>query len=141
MEINEFIEATNKLEQYYEKEYTTEQRQIMFEQVKDMSANKYIKAIGSCIRNCKFIPKLVDILKAASEIDNANYEKKREYFPCKTCQGKGFVRYTKILQENGYEYEYACRCTCKNADYYSKKIPTFEDLGIHPGERLVMNFE
>lgn len=141
MELNEFIETTSKIEKYFEKEYTTEQSQIMFEQVKNMSAERYLKAVNGCIRNCKFMPKLADILKASSEIDNVDYSKKREHTPCKICGGRGFVRYSKILQETGYEYDYACRCNCNNGDYYSKKIPTFEELGIQPGDRLVMNFE
>lgn len=141
MEINEFIEATSRVEQYFEKEYSNEQRQIMYEELKNMSLEKYQKAIAICIKTCKFMPKLADILKASTDIDNVNYDKKREYTPCKICGGKGVVRYSKILQETGYEYDYACRCNCKNADYYNKKIPTFEELGIKPGEKLVMSFE
>ena len=141
MEINDFIEATNRLEQYFEKEYTKEQRQIMFQEIRNMTLDKYRKSINMCIRTCKFMPKLVDILKASTEIDNVNYDVKREYIPCKICGGRGIVEFTKILQENGYEYDYACRCTCKNAEYYNKNIPTFEDIGISPGDKLVMDFD
>ena len=141
MEINEFIEATSRAEQYFEKEYSNEQRQIMYEELKKMSIEKYRNVIANCIRSCRFMPKLADILKASTDIDNVNYEKKREYTPCEICEGKGVVRYYKILQENGYEYDFACRCTCKNGEYYSKSIPTFEELGIQPEERLVMKFE
>jgi hypothetical protein len=141
MEINEFIEATSRAEQYFEKEYSNEQRQIMYEELKKMPLEKYRKTLANCIRTCKFMPKLADILKASTDIDNVNYERNRVYTPCKICGSKGFVRYYKVLQENGYEYDYACRCTCENGEYYSKSIPTFEELGIKPEERLVMNFE
>lgn len=141
MEINEFIEATNRIEKYFEKEYTTEQRQIMFEEVRKMPLEKYIKAVNNCIRTCKFMPKLADILKAFVDIDNVNYDKKREYVPCEICGGDGFVRYTKILQGNGYEYDYACRCTCKNGEYYNMSIPTFEELGIQPGDKIIIDFK
>lgn len=141
MQINEFIEATNRVEKYFEKEYTNEQRQIMYEELQNISLEKYQKALDSCLRNCKFLPKLADILKFFNEINNVNYEKKREYTPCKICRGSGVVKYTKIFQENGYKYDFACRCTCKNGEYYSKQIPTFEELGVIPDEKLTMNFK
>lgn len=141
MILSEFIEATSRLETYYEKEYTDEQRKIMFEEVKNMPLEKYRKTLANCLRTCKFMPKLADILKASSEIDNANYENKKEYEYCKICGGRGMINYKKILQENNYEYDFFCRCICKNGENFSKKIPTFEELGIQPGDRLVMNFE
>jgi len=141
MELSEFIEATNRAEKYYEKEYSTEQQKIMFEEVKKMPLEKYQKAIGICIRSCKYLPKLVEILNAANSIIDMNNNNKKIQVPCSICRGSGIVRYYKILQENGYEYEYACKCTCKNGENYSKKIPTFEDLGIQPGEKTVMQFE
>ena len=70
MEINEFIKATSKLEQYFEKEYSNEQRQIMFEEVKNMSLEKYQEAVNNCIRNCKFLPKLADILGKQERLSN-----------------------------------------------------------------------
>ena len=58
MQINEFIEASNRMERYYDKEYTSEQRQIMYEELKDWNINRYRKAVSIAIRNCKFLPKL-----------------------------------------------------------------------------------
>lgn len=141
MEINEFIEATNRIEQYFEKEYTNEQRQIMYEELNKMPIEKYKKITSICLKTCKFMPKLADILKASGEMDNTNYDTKRTYTACKICGGKGIIKYKKILEENNYEYDYACRCICDNAEYYSKTIPNFEELGIKPNEKLVMNFK
>lgn len=62
MILSEFVEATSRLETYYEKEYTDEQRKIMFEEVKNMPIKKYQESINRCIRTCKFLPKLADII-------------------------------------------------------------------------------
>lgn len=70
MILSEFIEATSKLEMYYEKEYTDEQRKIMFEEVKDMPIKKYQELINNCIRSCKFLPKLSDILGKQERLSN-----------------------------------------------------------------------
>lgn len=141
MILSDFVEATSRLEAYYEKEYTDEQRKIMFDELEKLSIEKYRRIIAQCIKSCKFLPKLADMLKVSSEINYASFEKNREYTPCKVCGGKGLVKYSKIFQEIGYEYDYVCRCNCKNAEYYSKKIPTFEELGIQPEDRVVINFE
>ena len=45
MQINEFIEATSKLETYYGKEYSTEQRSIMYDELKDFDLNRYRQLI------------------------------------------------------------------------------------------------
>ena len=49
----EFIEATSRLEKYYEKEFSIEQQRIMFEELREVSVEKYKKAITYCIRNNK----------------------------------------------------------------------------------------
>ena len=41
MILGEFIEATSRLEQYFGKEYTNEQRQIMFEELSKMPLEKF----------------------------------------------------------------------------------------------------
>ena len=138
MEISEFINITNRIEKYYGKEYSNEQRKIMFEELGDMSIERLQQSVKSCIRSCKYMPKIADIIQASSEIKI--FEKKREYTPCKMCDGVGFIKYYKILQENDYEYEFMCKCTCKNGEYYNKRFPTYEDLGIQKGEKLVINF-
>lgn len=139
MEINEFINATSRIEQYFDKEYSNEQRQIMFEELRKMPIEKYRQAIANCIRTCKYMPKLSDILDIAENI--VLQQPQKQYENCKICENKGVVKYTKILQPNGYEYEYVCRCICKNGNNYNTKIPTFEELGIKPGEKLVINLE
>ena len=70
MEINEFIEVTNRIEQYFDKEYSNEQRQIMYEELKNMSKEKYKIAVNECIKKCKYLPKLADILPKKERYSN-----------------------------------------------------------------------
>ena len=70
MKVNEFIMATSKLEKYFEKEYTNEQRQIMYEELKEMSLEKYQESIKDCIKTCKFLPKLAEILGKTERLSN-----------------------------------------------------------------------
>ena len=141
MILGEFVEATSRLEKYFGKEYTNEQRQIMFEELSKMPLEKFKNTIAVCIRTCKFLPKIADIIQASNDIDNTTYETKMQYEPCKICGGRGIVKYFKVLKENGYKYEFACRCICKNGENYNKKIQTYEELGIKPNEEFVMEFE
>ena len=138
MTLGEFIEANNRLESYYEKEYTTEQRQIMYEELKDLSAERYKKVIAQCIRTCKFIPKVADIIKANMEIiENRNFNDEREKFECDKCNGTGYVFFTRIVQEGNkvIPYTYVARCICENAKYANLKVPTFKEIGIEVSNR------
>lgn len=137
MEISEFIEANNRLEDYYEKEYTAKQTQIMFEELKTLSVERYIKLISQCIKTCKFLPKVADILKANGELIETSNDSKIEKVACNKCDTTGYVVYTQFIV-NGNEripYTFAARCICDNAKYLNKKIPTYQELGIQIGTR------
>ena len=139
MQISEFIEATGILEQYYGKELTNEQRQITYEQLKNLSIERYRKLISKCLRSCKYMPKIADIIAANTEMSNEiTPEEKRQIYPCMKCNGIGYVVYTKFIS-NGNErlpYTYAARCTCENGKYVCNKVPTYEELGIKVSDRL-----
>ena len=128
MQISEFIEASTRLEKYYDKEYSTEQRQIMYEELKDWNIEKYKKAISIAIRNCKFLPKIADIIQASSEIRTVQNEDNSQLVECNKCEGTGFIRYQKQVQ--GIEYDYICRCTCLNGQRQDCTIPTYQELGL-----------
>lgn len=138
MKIDEFIEANNRLETYFQKEYTTEQRKIMYEELKTITIERYRKVIAGCIRSCKNLPKVADILKTNMEIiENNNINDNREKFECNKCSGTGYVIYTKIIKEgnNVMPYTYAARCVCQNAMFANKKIPVYTKLGIEISNR------
>ena len=128
MQISEFIEASTRLEKYYDKEYTTEQRQIMYEELKDWNIEKYRKAISIAIRNCKFLPKLADIIQASTEIRDFQSRAEDKGVECNKCNGTGFIEYQK--QAYGMLYNFACRCTCSNGQKLSHEIPTYQEIGL-----------
>lgn len=115
----EFIESTSRLESYFEKEYTTEQRKIMFAELKELSVERYKKAITYCIRNGKFLPKIADILNAAKEV-KLNVTANKVIIECKKCKSIGYVPYYKKIEDGGREiiYQYFAVCDCGNAKKY-----------------------
>ena len=120
MTIEEFVKATNRLESYYGKEYTIEQRKIMYNLLKDWSIQDYIKGVTYCIENCKYLPKVADFKQMKADY-KPNYTQQTDdfnYINCKKCT-KGFVRYYK--QFENYKYEYIALCTCENGQERKKQ--------------------
>lgn len=119
MTFGEFIEETSKLENYYEKEYTLEQRKIMYEEVKNIQVEKYRADVRQLLRNNKFLPKLADVLAVNKEI-HINSNNNFKNIECKKCKGTGYSFYTKIIKNGDKEikYEYAYLCDCGNAKQY-----------------------
>jgi 5-methylcytosine-specific restriction endonuclease McrBC regulatory subunit McrC len=67
MQISEFIQATSQLEKYFKKDYTEQQRQIMFEQLKDLSIEQYQNAIHVAFGKCKFLPRVAELKEYSKE--------------------------------------------------------------------------
>lgn len=61
MQISEFIEETSKIEQYFVKELDDYQREIWYNELKDIDLNRYRQIIRQVFRKCKFMPKLADM--------------------------------------------------------------------------------
>ena len=138
MQISEFIEATNTLEQYYDKELTDTQRQIMFEELKNLSVERYRKLISKCLKTCKYMPKIADIIAANLELVGEINEDDRKYYPCNKCDSSGVVFYTKFKNNGNVRipYTYVARCNCENSKYVNNQIPCYEELGIQISTRL-----
>lgn len=139
----EFIEATSRLEKYYEKEFSIEQQRIMFEELREVSVEKYKKAITYCIRNSKFLPKIADILNAINEVKTI-VAKETTRIECKKCKGVGYVPYYRQIENGGktlkYLYFAVCECgnekrydgtTIKDVEHRSKfYIPLINEIGF-----------
>lgn len=139
MQINEFIEVTSRVERYFEKEYTTEQRKIMYEQLRGIDVKRYIDITTQCLKTCKFLPKLADIFKAKTDISEVGRNDfKRSIVHCDKCAGTGYVLFSKIICDGNKKiaYSYSAKCTCENAIYANKKIATYQELGIEIGNRM-----
>ncbi len=110
----EFVQATSRIEKYFEKEYTTDQLREMFEAVKRWDINKYAKAVTNCIRNCKYMPKIIDLLNA--EPVEKQEKQEIDFVKCDKCNSTGFIKYF-VKEKNGdgfINYEYLALCNCEN---------------------------
>lgn len=132
MTSGEFVEATSRLEKYYDKEYTKDQIQIMFKELKEMGIDRYRQLISAIIRKNKFLPKIADFIEMDKEIPRM-MERTTEKVDCKKCDGKGFILYKKLI-ENGpnkkIEYQFGARCDCANGNNFSKDILTAQQIGL-----------
>lgn len=118
MTIAEFNTATGELEKYFEKDLNNEQRRVWYDEFKNIELNEYTRIINLARRECKFLPKLVDLLEIKNR--QAPQEIKREEYVevhCDKCRNTGLIPYEKI--ENDIKGIYYALCTCEN----TKRIP------------------
>lgn len=116
MEISEFIKATEKLEKYYDKEYTEEQRKIMYDRLKTLSVKEYNRAINIALDKSKYLPKIADIKSAMAEPNNpVTNSPTIEFVKCDNCD-IGFVQYYKDIKDGDkvLKYSYVALCNCEN---------------------------
>lgn len=144
MQIGEFIESTGRLEKYYGKEYTNEQRQIMFDELKDFSIERYRQLVSSVLKKCKYLPKISDFIEANKEEPYSQKQEEFEKIKCKKCNSTGYIIYAKIIRDGTKEFKntYAALCSCGNSKQYKgweiedKKhlsnfyVPTIKELGL-----------
>ena len=139
MKLDEFIEATNRLENYYGKELSAEQSQIMFEELEKLNIERYRKLISKCLKTCKYMPKIADIIAANMELaGETEQEEKRQVIPCSKCDGSGYVLYTKYIANGNIRipYTFATRCDCENAQYANTKVQMYKEFGIEISNRV-----
>lgn len=117
---SEFVEATSRLEGYYGKEYTTQQLQIMFEELNAFPVERYRQLISAVIRKSKYLPKVADIIEVNIEEPYIKEDNEKQVIECKKCNSTGYVLYTKIIKNGSKEikYTYAAVCNCGNAKQY-----------------------
>ena len=132
----EFVQATTRLERYFEKEYKPEQMKEMFKMLKEWSLSKYTRAINYCLRKCKMLPKLADFINSEVENRVTIEREKIKFVKCSKCNGEGFIKYFKTKKdgERILKYEYIALCTCQNAENQKQingyKLPTLAELGM-----------
>lgn len=135
----EFIEITSRAERYYEKQYSSEQLKIMYEELKNIDANRYRRIITAVLRTHKFLPKIADILE--TNMDLPQEQRSKEIKKCDYCNGTGYILYTKKIQngEKEIKYIYGAVCRCNNASRYDGSkckrksefyIPTAVELNL-----------
>ena len=121
MQISEFIEATARIEDYFGKEYTNKQREIMFDELSYLEINRYRKLVSAVLKKCKYLPRISDFVEADREEAYVSDQKQeQEKVDCSICGGSGYVIYKKKVQDGNREliYDYAAICRCGNAKQY-----------------------
>lgn len=122
MEIKEFIEETANVEKYYDEELDKFQRDIWYRELKQLNVARYRQVVREIFRQCKFMPKLADVVKINKNLSYANTAKQEEVAEhCDKCKRKGFILYKKKIDNgtNKLIYEYAARCDCRNGLKYT----------------------
>ena len=117
---SEFIEATSRLETYFDKDYTTGQSQEMFKELKDMNIERYRQLVSAVIRKSKFLPKIADFVEANIEVPFSAQKDDLQKVECKKCNSTGYLIYTKVIKDGNREFknQYASVCDCGNARKY-----------------------
>ena len=116
MEIKEFVEAINKLEKYYDKEYNQDQRKIMYERLKNLTVKELNRAINNVLDTSKYLPRIADIKSALAQPNNPVVNKPEiQFVKCGKCDC-GFVQYFKDVKdgERTIKYSYVALCDCEN---------------------------
>lgn len=117
MTSGEFVNITNRLEKYYDKEYNVEQKKIMFDTLKEWSAQQYAYAVKYCLENSKYLPRIADLKQALADYkpNYKNEDNNFEYVDCIRCNKKGLIQYFRKIEGN--RYEYMALCNCNNGKY------------------------
>lgn len=86
MTISEFVEQTSELEKYYGKELDEFQRKIWNEELGKMPVQRYRQIIKQAYRECKFMPKLADLLEINQKLNYKKDNKENiQKVECKKC--------------------------------------------------------
>ena len=123
----EFIEVTDEIEKFYEKELTIEQKKIWFSEIKNLTKERYRQISREAYKTLKFMPKLADIILLQNTtpiIKNKDIENQEE---CSICKNKGFLIYKQKI--DSIEYECLAKGTCSNAMRYAK-YPSVKELNL-----------
>ena len=136
MTLNDFIEETSKIEQFYStaektKELTTEERKIWYDELKNIDISRYRQISRQVFRKCKFMPKLADIVSINEELPYQTSKKEERRVECSKCKGLGLIFYKKRINngKSDIEYEFVARCECQNGlkhAYDGRKISDSE---------------
>ena len=117
MQITEFMQETMKLEKFYAKEMEQYEKDIWYQELKNMPVNRYSQIIKKAFSQCKFMPRLADIVAINKEmISSINNQNQTSKVGCNKCNGDGVIKYYKDIE--GKTYEYFARCICQNANEF-----------------------
>lgn len=113
----EFVEATSRLERYFDKEYTKSQRAEMYKELKEFSIERYKRLVSVVLRKSKYLPKIAEFFEANKETIFTPQHDESEKIECKKCNSTGYILYTKPVKDGTKELKntYGAICSCGNA--------------------------
>ena len=110
------------------------EKDIWYKELCKMRVERFNQLIEKAYAECKFMPKLADMLEINQKIPYEDKAKADERIVnCTKCGSSGIVMYTKLIGK--MEYSYAARCNCKNGNKFiwgdgKHYIPTLAELGM-----------
>lgn len=122
MQIAEFIQETSKIEKFYNKALEQYEKDIWYQELKNIPVKRYAQVIRQAFNECKFMPKLADIVAINKELPyNTNKATIKEKVACSKCHGDGVIKYFKKVDngDRSYSYEYFARCVCQNGNDFN----------------------
>lgn len=132
----ELLNGMTQLEKYYQKNYEQFEKDIWYKELGTMSNKRFNLIIQKAYTECKFLPRLADIISINQRIpyeDKYNVDKE-QVIKCDKCRSIGLIPYIKLI-DNGKKYRFVARCTCENGNKYiyndrKRYIPTISELGM-----------
>lgn len=120
MKLEEFVEEVDKLERFYQKEITEEQRKIWYGELRNIDIARFRYVIVQVYRTFKFLPKLADILEINANLGYSQVKKEANKNNCKRCNGTGYVIYKKTIKNGTTDtlYEFGAICSCRQKTRY-----------------------
>lgn len=120
MKIEEFMNEVKKIENFYDKELSDEQKQVWFKELRyiELPRFKYIET--QIYKTLKFMPKLADIVEINANLGYSQMKKEEQKVNCKKCNGTGYIVYKKLI-DNGtskLEYNFGAICSCRQQPKY-----------------------
>lgn len=120
MKLEEFDDELNKLGRFYQKEITDEQRQIWYNELRNLDITRFKYIIAQVYRTSKFLPKLADILEINASLGYSQLKQEQNQNKCKRCNGTGYLIYKKQI-DNGtgkMVNDYGAICSCRQKRRY-----------------------
>lgn len=128
MTINEFINETSTLENFFEKPLNEEQQKIWFEKFKSFKVEDYRQIVLKAKTTFKYMPKLSEMLDIPLQREPETTHE-YEYKKCSHCLGSGLIKYI-----DKDKYEHFALCSCENVknipEGVRSRLYTAEELGI-----------
>lgn len=96
----EFVEETNNLEKFFDKDLKDFERAIWFRELKDIDVARYRQIVKEAYRQCKFMPKLADIIKINNELPKTKTQKEdKSEMQCDFCKNNRIHYLSKDYQK------------------------------------------